>query len=542
MTKGFGPVRAFLVQRRPEAMTPPDPPAPPPTVPPLRPALAVGFCLAAVKLVAHLWLIERYGYHRDELYFIECGKRLAFGYVDHAPFVPWVAAAAGWFDHHLIALRLPSVLAGAGSILLTVLLARAWGGGVLAQLIGGLAVLSAPAFLRMSKILCIPVFEPLYWTGSALVLTRMLHGGSPKLWIAVGVIAGLGLLTKHSMLFWALGVAVGVVLTPSLRSSLRTPWPWFGAVLALGLFAPNLVWQAQNDWATLQFLREISQGMLAEIPRGLYAAGQVLYMNPFTLPVWLGGLWFLFSEAGRRYRVFGWLFLSVFLVQIGMQSKPYYLAPAYPPLFAAGGLLVERLSSRKPWFARAALAELGSAVLVGALLSLPVLSLERTDRLLAGVIGWAVPPIALTHDLHDEYGWREQAEAIARFRDTALTSDERSRAIVLTGNYGEASAVQFFGPQLDLPPAASGHMNYYLWNLPVAEPTAVIAYGLSAKTLNGIFEEVVLVGQIDHSLAHPKERHVPVYRCRRPRRPIREVWTSLHRYGNTEPQERAEAP
>ena len=523
-------------------MTSPDPPAALPALPALRSALAVGFGLAAVKLTLHLWLIERYGYHRDELYFIECGKRIAFGYVDHAPFVPWVAAAAGWFDHHLIALRLPSVLAGAVSILLTVLLARALGGGVLAQLIAGLSVLSAPAFLRMSKILCIPVFEPLYWTGSALVLTRMLHGGSPKLWIAIGAIAGLGLLTKHSMLFWALGLAVGVVLTPSLRSSLRTPWPWLGALVALGLFAPNLVWQAQNDWATLQFLREISRGMLAEIPRALYAGGQVLYMNPLTLPVWLGGLWFLLSEAGRRYRLFGWLFLSVFLVQIGMQSKPYYLAPAYPPLFAAGGLLVERLSGRKLWFARAAVAELGAAVIVGALLSLPVLSLERTDRILARAVGWAVPPIALTHDLHDEYGWREQAQAIARVRDTALVPDERSRTIVLTGNYGEASAVEFFGPGLELPPAASGHMNYYLWNLPVADPAAVIAYGLPDKTLHGIFEEVVLVGQIDHPLAHPKERLLPVYRCRRPRRPLREVWPSLRRYGTPSHRKMVDPP
>jgi hypothetical protein len=162
----------------------------------------------------------------------------------------------------------------------------------------------------------------------------------------------------------------------------------------------------------------------------LYAGGQVLYMNPLTLPVWLGGLWFLFSEAGQRYRLFGWLFLTVFLVQIGMKSKPYYLAPAFPPLFVAGGLLVERVSSRKRWFARAAVAELGAAVVVGALLSLPTPSLEKTDRILASAVGWAVPPLALTHDLHDEYGWREQAETIARVRESALTPDERARAIV----------------------------------------------------------------------------------------------------------------
>jgi 4-amino-4-deoxy-L-arabinose transferase-like glycosyltransferase len=503
-----------------------------PRIPPLRPALTVGLGLAAIKILLHLWVIERYGYHRDELYFIECGRNLAFGYVDHAPFVPWVAAAAGWFDHHLIALRLPAVMAGAGSILLTVLLARAWGGGILAQLVSGLAVLSAPAFLRMSKILCIPVFEPIYWTGCALILTRMLHGGSPKLWILAGAVAGLGLLTKHSMLFWAFGVGVGVALTPVLRASLRTPWPWLGALVALAIFSPNVFWQMQNDWATLAFLREISEGMLAEIPRALYVGGQALYMNPLALPVWVCGLWFLFSSAGRPYRLFGWLFLTVFFVQLALKSKPYYLAPAFPPLFVAGGLFVEHWSRKRAWVGRLAVAELGSAVIVGALLSLPIVSLEATDRTLARALGWAVPPIALTHDLHDEYGWREQARTVARVRDERLTQEERASAFVLTGNYGEASAVQFFGPELQLPHATTGHMNYYLWGLPLEDPATVIAYGLPVETLKRLFEEVAVVGEIEHPLAHPKERHLPIHLCRRPRRPLREVWPSLRRYGH----------
>jgi len=171
-------------------------------------------------------------------------------------------------------------------------------------------------------------------------------------------------------------------------------------------------------------------------------------------------------------------------------------------------------------------------LVVGTLLSLPVLSLEGAERMLSRAFGWAVPPIALTHDLRDEYGWREQAQSIARVRDTALGAEDRSQVVVLTGNYGEASAIQFFGPALQLPPAATGHMNYYLWGLPTTEPVAVIAYGLPADLLDGWFTEVGAVGEIDHALAHPKERHLPIYVCRKPRQPLRAIWPSLKRYGN----------
>lgn len=501
-------------------------------LPPLRPMLAVGLALVSAKTLLHLWLIDRYGYHGDELYFIECGRHLAFGYVDHAPLVPWIAAAAGLFNHDLMALRLPSVIAGAASIFLTVVLARSWGGGTLAQVVSGLAVLSAPAFLRMSKILCIPVFEPLYWTGSALVLTRILRGGPPKWWVALGGIAGVGLLTKHSMLFWALGLVVGAALTPTLRPWFRTRWPYLAALVALIVFLPNLVWQAQHDWATLEFLREISSGMLARIPRPLYVGGQFLYMNPFAAPIWLGGLWFLFSKAGQPYRVFGWLFLTVLLVQLLMRSKPYYLAPAYPAVLAAGGIWIERLSRKRRWLGPVALVQLGIGVMVGTFLSLPVVPLSSLDRILDRVLGWAVPPIALTHDLHDEYGWPEQAQAIARVRDSALRPEERSRSIVLTANYGEASAIQFFGRALRLPPAASGHMTYYLWGLPIREPMAIIAYGIPLARLNELFAEVTEVAHMDHPLAPPTERHLPVYVCRRARRPLEQAWASLRQYGH----------
>jgi hypothetical protein len=495
----------------------------------LRPSLI----LVAFKLALHASLITRHGYHRDELYFIACGQRLAFGYVDHAPLVPWIAALAGWLEHHLVALRLPSVLASAGTVVLTVLLTRAWGGGTRAQWIAGMCIVAAPAFLRMSSILCIPVFEPLIWTAAALVVTRILDEGSPKLWLGLGALAGLGLLAKHTMLFWGLGFAVGCLLTPALRLHLRTRWPWLGALLALILFAPNVVWQATNGWATLEFFEAISRSTLARIPRALYLAGQLLFMNPVAVPIWAAGLVFLFSAAGKKFRVFGWLFVTVLVVQVMFRSKPYYLAPAYPALFAAGGMLIERASARRPWLTPLTLGAQAAGFAVMALVALPLLPLPWVDAGLQRTLGWVVRPIDLTLELHDEYGWKEQAEVIERSFVRARTAGE-APTVILAGNYGQAGAVEFFAAGRGLPPVTSGHMSYALWGPAARAPEVVIAYGLPRETLDAMFDDVAVVDRIDHPLAHPWERDLPVYLCRRPKKTLAEVWPSLRRFGHSE--------
>ncbi len=488
--------------------------------------------LVATKLAIHVPMLERYGYHRDELYFIACGRHLDFGYVDHAPLVPWLARLTeALFGEHLWALRLPSLIAGALSVALTVVLTARFGGRGTAQALAGLSVIAAPAFLRMGKMLCIPVFEPVFWTGCALVLVRLIRTREPRLWLAAGALAGAGLVNKHTMLLWGAGVAVGVVLTP-LRAHLRTPWPWAGAGVALAFFAPNLLWQASHDWATVEFLRNIRSGMLAEIPRHLFVLGQLVYMNPVAVLVWGAGLVFLFGERGRPFRVFAWLFLTVFVVLLSTHAKPYYLAPAFPPLLAAGGVLLEAklLAAGR----RVALAALALASVFGVALSLPVLSLERSERLIGALLGAVVPPIALTHDLHDEYGWTEQANTVARVH-ASLPPEERASTIVLTGNYGEASAVNFYGARTDLPRAWSGHVTYHLWGPPPEAASVVIAYGLRRDVLESLFTSVVEAARTSHLLAHPHEHDLPVWICRGPRRSLKDAWPELKRYGHGMP-------
>jgi hypothetical protein len=488
-------------------------------------AIAWGFCLA--KLALHMLLIERYGYHRDELYFIACGEHLAFGYVDHAPLVPWIAAMAGTlFDHSLFGLRILPAVAGAATILLTARLTRELGGGRFAVLLACLAAFIPPAYLRMGKILCIPVFEPLFWTAGSLLVLRLIRGGDRRLWLAVGAVVGVGLLNKHSMLLWVAGLGAGLLLTP-LRRELRRPMPWLGLAAALLIASPNLVWQIQHDWATFHFLRQMSAGVLAEVPRSLFLLGQILYMHPFTLPLWLAGLWFCITAENGRYRVFAWSFVTIVAALLVTHAKPYYLAPAYPVLFAAGAVwTAPRLGARWMRVASVAALLLGGAAL--AAISVPVLSVDRIDRLLAGGLGWVVEPEMLTQELHDEHGWPEQVAVVARVHAT-LPPEEKPHALVLTANYGQAGAVDHFGPALGLPHAASGHMSYHDWGIPPGRGEVVIAYGFPQATLERLFADVRAVERIDHPLAMPHERNVVVFLCREPRVPLADAWPTLRR-------------
>jgi len=225
-------------------------------------AILIGFAL--LKILLHLPVLTRYGYHPDELYFIACGEHPAFGYVDHAPLVPFIArGATSLFGESLFGLRILAVLSGAAAIFLTGLLARRLGGGWFASSIACLAYLIAPVYLRSQNMLCLPAFEPLFWVIGFHLVVRLAQGASPRLWLAIGAVIGVGLFNKHSMLFFGFGLLFAVLLTP-LRRHLKTPWPWLGGVIAVVRLGPNLIWQAQNDWATVGFLSQLNEGTMSK--------------------------------------------------------------------------------------------------------------------------------------------------------------------------------------------------------------------------------------------------------------------------------------
>ena len=478
------------------------------------PLLISGLALVLV----HLPILGRYGIHRDEMYFVDCGKHFAAGYVDHPPLVPWVARLMCELGGcGVVSLRLPSLLARLGTVLLTTMLVGRLGGRGFAQVIAGLAVVFAPAYQRMGKILCIPVFEPLFWTGGTLLLLALARGARPRLWLLLGVVVGVGLLNKHTMLVWAAGAGVAVLASP-LRAHLRTPWPWLGAGLALLIWSPNLIWQAQHHWATVEFLRNIQHGMLAQIPRPLFLLGQLLYMHPFGVLLWGVGLVIAVRGSDRDGRLFAWIFVTALTVFLVTRGKPYYLAAAYPPLFAAGAVAWEKWLARLP--GRVGL--LSAQVLTGlatTLVTLPFFSLPAVNAKVELLLGRVVPAVALTHDLHDEFGWSELAATTAAVVQQ-LDPDERRRSTVVAANYGEAAALNYFGGHFGLPAASTGHMTFFLWGPGNPRADVLVTVGLDEHVLARICGSLTRAGTADHPLALPQERQRAIHVCRHLVRPL----------------------
>ncbi len=510
----------------------------------LRKLYSIPLLFFIVKTGTHLALATRYGIHRDELYFIEGGLHPDLGYVDHAPLVPWLAGLMWTLSESLFVLRFPAAVAGGLAIVLTILLVREMGGGRSAEIIAGLCMLFAPALLRMGGLLHLPVFGVLFWTAGAYLLTRMAKGGSPRLWLLMGALAGVGLLNKHTMAIFGLGLVAVLVSTP-LRAHLRTPWPWLGGLLSLAIFAPNVFWQAQNNWPTLEFIANMRGRTYAKIGTAGFLAGQVLYMHPLSLLIWSAGLFTLLFGALKQFRALAIVFLTVQVFFIFTGGKPYYTAGVFPGVLAAGAIAWERLLTGNAAYPRlrpaifALLLTLGGAALLPA--SLPIIPLKQMDKFVVAVTGAVIKsPEDLTGDFHDQYGWREMARLIENIH-AKLPATERDHALVLARNYGQASAVNILGSGRVR--AVSGHMSYHLWGLEHRAPKkspleqtrdirfTAIAIGLPRALLDLAFGDVRPAGRTSQPLARAKEYNQIVYVCRDPRMSRSELRSAMKQYG-----------
>lgn len=486
--------------------------------------------LALVKLVMHLPVLGRYGYHHDELYFLACGQHLDFGYVDHAPLVPWIARLADeLFGGALYGLRIFPALAGAATVFLTALLARRLGGGRFAQALACLPFLTAPMFLRTHNLLHLPAFEILIWVGAVYLVVRILDDDAPRLWPWVGLLAGIGLMTKHSMLLFGFALAAGLALTPA-RKHFRSPWLYAGGAVAGLVFLPNLLWQVAHGWPTVEFLRQLNAGTMSGISAVQFVLGQLLYFSPLAAPVWIAGLVFFFSEAGRRYRLLGWMYVALFVVLVVIKSKIYYLAPAYPMLFAGGALAIERWALTRFWLKPATAGAMILSGLVFLPVSLPLMSIDATERYIRVLTFGAFENVyELTADLRGMFAWEERVEIAAGVYH-GLSPAERERTVLVGRWYGTAGALDFFGRTRGLPPAVSTHMTYHLWGLPDHPIETMVAVDIEPERLEPLFEEVEVAAEVELENVNPWERHFIVSIGRKPKVDIRERWPEMRRY------------
>jgi hypothetical protein len=499
--------------------------------------------VASTKLVVHLatqLFSGRWGYEYfvDELYFDACAKHLAWGYIDMPPFHPAVTAAVrATLGDSLFAIRLLPAIAGAALVLLTGLLARDLGGGRGAQLLAAVAVAVAPIVLVANSFSSMNAWEPLVWTGCAILLVRLLDGADPRLWLAFGLLAGIGLLNKHTMGLFGGAVVAGLLASARGRALFRSRWIWIGAAAAFFVFLPNLVWNIREGFPFFELQEAIRQDRRnVELSPLAFLGQQVLFLHPLTAPLWIGGLaWLLFGHEGKRYRLLGIAYLVILGALLAMNGRVYYLAPAYPMLFAAGGVAAERLfSGRLAWIRPAYAALLVAGGILLAPMAFPLLPPETYVRY-SRALGLQ-PPAIETHRmgplpqlLADRFGWKEMAAEAARIY-RALPPQERAGARVYGQNYGQAGAIDMHGPRLGLPPALSGHLAYHSWGPPPEDPTVLIVFDDDRETLERLFESVELAGRVEHPYSMPYQ-HFDVWLCRRPKVSLRAIWPRLRELG-----------
>jgi hypothetical protein len=492
--------------------------------------------LPLAKLALHLATIPGYGWFRDEFYYVACARRLGFGYVDHPPLsVLLLRPLIDLLGVSVWSVRLLPALAGAANVLIVGLIARELGGGTFAQALAMTAAIAAPLYLGTSHIFSMNAFDLVFWSLAALLVVRLAKQPTPRQWVLLGVVLGLGLQNKISVLWLGGGFGVGMLL--SRREWLRTRGPWLSAGVALLLFLPYVLWQIPNGFPTPEFMRNATLFKMGSRSIPDFLLAQIRIMNPLGAFVWMAGLaWLSASNAGRPFRLLGWTYLAVLaLLALSGTSRAGYLGPAYGWLFAAGGVALEQISRapRMAW-TRPAMVGLVLAGLTLAPLALPMLPVERYIAY-ARALGIA-PGTEERHDMGalsqfyaDMHGWPAIVDAVEKAW-RIVPGEERHATIVFGQNYGEAGAVEVLGEPRGLPPAASGHNTYWLWGPPARPIRNVIVIDADVDELAQLCTRVQVTGKTDCGYCMPYENGNLVAVCFGLKPAVQEIWPTLKHY------------
>ncbi len=517
------------------------PPAPPAEVPPadrvrpvppadlIRPVpprvawAPVGLVTAGAAALL-LATLNGYDYHRDELYFRMLGQHPAWGYVDQPPLTPLLGrVSTAIFGDTLWALRLPSVLCMIAAALLVALLARELGGGRVAQPLAALAVVSSFGLIGGHTLLTITP-DLLVWSAVLLFAVRALRRDEPRWWLGVGVVTGVGLYNKHLVILLLLCLGAALLLVGP-RRVLRSGWLWAGAGIALVLGAPNLVYQATHDWPQLTMAHALAEHKGDEA-RLTFVPLQLILLGPPLVPIWIAGLVSLLRNPTLRpVRALGVAYLVMCVLLLAIAGQPYYTTGLLYALYAAGCVATER------WLARATVgvrrrilvgAAVGLNVAVSAVIALPLLPVAVLAK---------TPVPDINQVTRDQIGWPAYVRQVADVYH-ALSADEQVRAVIITGNYGEAGAIARYGPAQGLPAVYSGQNELWFLARPPESATVVIVLGVGRdRFFAERFGACAVVAKLDNGVGiDNEEQGVGVRVCRDPRRPWRELWPDFQHY------------
>lgn len=458
--------------------------------------------VATATSALHLLVANRYGYHRDEFYYLACGRRLAWGYVDHPPVTPLLYRLSELaFGTSQFQLRIVPALVHGASVLLVALLAREMGGDSRAQAIAALGTAVAPLFLTTGHFLGTVTVELVAGAGISLLVARLINGGDPRLWVAVGAVCGVALLNKWTIAPFILVLAVAMLVGDD-RNVLFTGWAAVGAAVTAALVLPNIVWQARHGWPQLEFAATLRDygGAVTALP------AQFVMLSGASVLLALPGLsWLLRDPAGRPYRAFAVAFVVVLVTVVASGGKPYYTAAAVPALLAAGAVAQQRWAG---WTLPVLLLASGIAT---APLSIPLLPLSTANAVRA-----------VNPEIGEMIGWSDLVDVVARVHA------QHPDATILTANYGEAGAIELLGVPRGLPQPLSGHNSYWYWAQPRGLPVETIAVGVPRNLLETMFADVREVtvfetpGGVDN-----EENGARIHVCRDPRDDWAALWPSV---------------
>lgn len=489
--------------------------------------LALLASIALATVIIHLMTGNRYGFHRDELATLDDARHLDWGFVAYPPLTPFFGRLSLLlFGSSLVGFRFFAAIAEAVAVVLTGLMAKELGGKRGAQIVA--AVAAVPFCLAGGTLMQYVSFDYLFWVLAAYFVVRLLKSDVPSWWIAIGASIGLGMQTKYTMGFFALGITAAVFFTDA-RRFLKTKWLWYGVALSLLLFLPNLIWQARHDFISLDFLSHIHARDI-RIGRTRNFLPDQLNLTLLAIPLWIAGLYFyLLSLKGRRFRMLGWMYVVPLVLFMVAKGRGYYLAAAYPMLYSAGSVWGEQwlATLRRGW------ADFMRIVAWTALLA---------DIALISVIFLPMAPVnsslwrfasKINGDLREELGWPELVESVAQIRDK-LPAEDRARLGILAGNYGEAGAVNLYGPRYGLPTAISGTNSFWLRGYGSPAPQTLIVLGLSRGFLEENFTACEVAGHTWNRfgvLNEETEDHPDIYVCRGLKQPWPDFWRTFRRFG-----------
>lgn len=475
--------------------------------------------IALLPFALHLWVNAHDNFFRDELYYMAAAQHLDLGYVDYPPFI---ALATGFeraiFGSSVLAIRLMPAIANAVLVLIAAAMVMELGGGLLAQCLAAMAVALGPVFLGSSGLMSMDPFDQLWWGLTAFILLRLIKHEEPRQWLLFGLVAGVGMITKVTMSFYCFALVVGLLLSPN-RRLLFNRWLVLGGLIALVIFSPYIIWQFLHGFPTLDFWKFYATSKTYPVTPLEFFGQQVQTINLFAFPLALAGLYFLFFVPnGKPYRVFAWAYLILYVLFTIQKTKFYFLSPAYPVLFASGAYAIEQFVSTRPRWNWLSITYVGTLLITGLLFApfaIPILPMDTFIRLnnflggRANVKTERLQESSLPQNFADRYGWPEMVGQIAQAYDT-LTPQEKTEACILTQNYGEAGAVDFYGPALGLPKAISGHNSYYIWGPDGCTGKVIITVGFPQSDLDPVFESVQVAGKVECGYCMPYENGAPI--------------------------------